>query len=535
MGEDVSALPPGFVLDDDPGGLPDGFVLDDNDSTMPSDSALGSGPENFLAGIGRGMTRAGLAVGQAAGGIGQKLGIPGSEGLSAGANARLTGMASTDAELMGTTAGQVGSGFGTAAFAAPAFFVPGAQGIAGSAIAGGATAALTAPGSIEERGREALYGTVGGGAGALAGKGLQVGAKALMDRAAAQAAAKTAANAVRDSSAVGAKQAGYVLPPTTVNPTKFNRLVEGFAGKLTTAQEASMRNQAVTDRLAREALGLSPDVPLTSDTLQQVRKVAGQAYAALDDLPMVADMQYGKALQNIASRQTKAAEGFPGSPGGSLKSELDALWQPEFTGGQATAKISLLREAAQKAKASGDTTLAKGLKEAASAIEGVIERNLIATRQPHLLQNYRAGREMIAKTYTVEKALNEGTGSVSARKLAQQLSRGKPLSGGLKTAAQTSQAFPKATAEVTESMPGISPLDFGVGIMAGGPAALAMLAGRPMARNALLSGPYQSMLTTPSYGQNALSRTLGNALQRESLPNALGVAGAAGAAYLTGQ
>lgn len=497
---------------------------------VPQASALGSSGENFLAGVGRGMTRAGLAVKQGVGMAGEAIGIPGAAGLRQSADASLADMEATDAELMGTGAGKFGSVIGSTAVAAPGFFIPGAQSVAGSALVGGTTGALLNPGSIEERGREALIGTVGGGGGALLGKGVQAGAKTVMNRAAATATAKATQNASRDAAAVSAKGAGYVLPPATVNPTKLNRAAEGFAGKITTAQQASIRNQEVTDRLVRESLGLAPDKPLNLQTMQEIRKEAGQAYAALDDLHITADAQYARALQGISSRQTKAAEGFPGSPGGQLESEVNALWSPSFTGGQATAKISLLRESARKAKAGGDGTLAKGLNDAANAIEDVIDRNLQATGQPQLLQNYRAARELIAKTYSVEKALNEGLGTVSARKLAAQLAKGKPLSGGLKTAAQAGQAFPKATAEVTESMPGVSPLDFAVGTMgaaAGSPAGLSLLVGRPMMRNALLSGPYQSLMTTPSYGPNALTRFTGNALQSRFLPPALAAVGTA--------
>ena len=45
-----------------------------------------------------------------------------------------------------------------------------------------------------------------------------------------------------------ARSQGYVIPPTQANPTLGNRLLEGMAGKLTTAQNASAANQGVTNR-----------------------------------------------------------------------------------------------------------------------------------------------------------------------------------------------------------------------------------------------------------------------------------------------
>jgi hypothetical protein len=68
-------------------------------------------------------------------------------------------------------------------------------------------------------------------------------------------------------------------------------------------------------------------------------------------------------------------------------------------------------------------------KKAATALEDVLEGHLTTIGQPEALQAFKEARTMIAKTYTVEKALNQATGTVDARKLAAQLNKGKPLSG----------------------------------------------------------------------------------------------------------
>jgi hypothetical protein len=322
-----------------------------------------------------------------------------------------------------------------------------------------------------------------------------------------------------------AQQAGYVLPPVTTNPTIFNRLMEGFAGKQTTAQAASVRNQEVTNTLARRALGLADDAPITPEALRAVRQEAGRAYQALDEIPITADVHYGRALQALTSRQSQAAQGFPGRGADPLAAEVQALWQPEFTGGQALAKISLLRDQAKAAFRAGDGSLARGLNGAASALEDVLDRNLQQMGNPQLLQNYRAARAQIARAHTVERALNPGTGNVSARVLGKEIAKGKPLTGELRAAGQTGLAFPKATAEVNESMPGVSPLDFAVGGLstaAGSPAGWGMLFGRPLVRNALLSAPYQASFVPPG----GLTQLGAQALQSPVIPNALGFLGA---------
>jgi hypothetical protein len=87
--------------------------------------------------------------------------------------------------------------------------------------------------------------------------------------------------------------------------------------------------------------------------------------------------------------------------------------------------------------------------------------------------------------------------------LAQQLKKGKPLSGGLKTAAQAGEAFPKATQALKEAPKSLSPLDMAVaatGVAATGGNLLAAggLVARPAIRNMLLSGPMQRQMLKES-------------------------------------
>jgi hypothetical protein len=77
--------------------------------------------------------------------------------------------------------------------------------------------------------------------------------------------------------------------------------------------------------------------------------------------------------------------------------------------------------------------------------------------------------------------------------------KGKPLSGELETVARFGQAFPKAAKEITESMPGVSPLDWalaiGGSVASGHIAPLAGVMARPGMRSALLSDWWQQSLT----------------------------------------
>lgn len=99
-------------------------------------------------------------------------------------------------------------------------------------------------------------------------------------------------------------------------------------------------------------------------------------------------------------------------------------------------------------------------KEGASILEEQIERHLNAIGKGDVAKAFAGARRQIAISHTVENALNESTGNVIAGKLGKEMVKGKPLSGELETVAKFSRAFPKAAKEVTESMPGFSPLDF---------------------------------------------------------------------------
>jgi hypothetical protein len=166
--------------------------------------------------------------------------------------------------------------------------------------------------------------------------------------------------------------------------------------------------------------------------------------------------------------------------------------------------IGNLRDDASKAYASGDKATGKAIKAAAGALEDAVEGHLTQMGQPELLKQFRDARTLIAKTYSVEGALNKSTGTVDARKLAGQIQRNKPLTGELREAGEFAARFPKAanTVESMGSLPQNSPLDFAAGgigsAMSGNLLPLAgAIAGRPIARKLALSDLIQGGLGKP--------------------------------------
>jgi hypothetical protein len=308
-----------------------------------------------------------------------------------------------------------------------------------------------------------------------------------------------------------AQEAGYVIPPTQVKPSLVNRLLEGTAGKISTAQNASFRNQQVTNQLAAKSLGLPEDTVISPEILTNIRAKAGQAYENLGATGTVkTSPKFIQALDEIKPYKdaVQASKDFPTADKSPIIGVIDELKQKSFDVNSAISKINVLRNDADIAYGAGNKALGKANKEASQVLENTIENYLANTKQTDLLQKFKDARQLIAKTYSVENALNQTTGSIDAKKLAAQLAKGKPLSGELKQSAQFAQAFPTAT-QTTErmgSIPQISPLDVGGAALTSGgayfaggegatPLGFATLLARPTLRAAALSKPVQSRLT----------------------------------------
>jgi hypothetical protein len=75
---------------------------------------------------------------------------------------------------------------------------------------------------------------------------------------------------------------GYVVEPSQVRqPTSK---LETVAGKAAIAQEASIRNQMVTNKLAARSLGLPEDTPLSMSIIEEVRERAATPYKEISQL-----------------------------------------------------------------------------------------------------------------------------------------------------------------------------------------------------------------------------------------------------------
>lgn len=430
----------------------------------------------------------------------------------------MSGLGSTAGGTMGQILGYSAPGALVAPFAGAS--VPVASGI-------GAMEGFALP---AESFGERAFNTAASGGGAMLG---QAGGNALAGRVRQRAMTKTSEmakkksqNAVRDATLSASKAEGYVVPPSYSGSGLFPRFMEGISGKYKTNQLAGIKNQEVTNKLARRALGIPEDSPLTDEALDAYRFVEAQPYREVAGLP---ERQTVKAASNYTDwdAPVQAVKGF------NPKDALEQLKQTRYESKLLWRGANMGNPEAMK--------LARQADELATNLEKQIEDYASQNGDAALLNRLKMARTKIAKSYTVEKALNEGTGNVDATKLARMIEKGDPLTGELDTAGRFGMAFhdvarPPKSGDANP----VTALDFlssipsaGLGGMAwGGPGAMAMTVApaalRVGSRYGLLSGPVQRNLINPQYGigltNKVLPPLLDNPISRALYPG-LGVYG----------
>jgi hypothetical protein len=347
-----------------------------------------SGGQKFLAGVGKGVSDVGTGIGQIYAGVADTL-APRSRNLSdlvtgrdpsraAAAQSEVNEERRLAKPLMDTGAGTAGNIAGSLAAALPTLAIPGANTVAGAALVGGGFNALQPVGEGESRLKNAALGAALGG-GAQYGLGKLAGyAGNKLAAAEATGITQQSQNSIRDATLKAAQEAGYVVPPSQAGAGIASRVLEGISGKFKTNQAAGIKNQNVTDRLARQALGLSDDTPITREAMQEVRNRAFQrGYEPVANAGAVeTDITFKKALDNIVQDYQGAARSFPGGVKNDVMKRIDGLRTGSFDTGDALKMTRILRDEANTAYAAGDKALGKATKQASNAIEDQVERAL---------------------------------------------------------------------------------------------------------------------------------------------------------------
>lgn len=280
------------------------------------------------------------------------------------------------------------------------------------------------------------------------------------------------------------KELGLKVPPSQVNQSMTNRVVESVGGKAATAQQAADVNQDVAYAIAQREASLTPAESITKETLKAAREKLVQPYrdiAALEPTGALSAPPFkspSETLKGISEARQKAKD----------------LWVFYNKSGRPS-----LRDQALAASAKADE------------LEQTLEAYASQAGRPDLVEKLRAARVAIAKNYTVERAMRGSSFDPSA--LARLESRGKtPLNGDLETLMQMYRDFPKAmnppqvggSVGVNQLMPWLGGASGGaLGAVLGGPAGAGMgapagvILGQtlpPLARSLALSPQYQALM-----------------------------------------
>jgi hypothetical protein len=295
-----------------------------------------------------------------------------------------------------------------------------------------------------------------------------------------------AENSVRDRTLKEAREEGYVVPPSSSGGGFLSRRLESIAGKAAVGQESAVRNQRVTNDIIRRELGLPKSAGISEDSLEALRHRLSAPY------------------REVSAISPDAAE------------TLKQLRQVRF---DANAQHKFYR-----ALPNPETlTKANALDDQAAALEQSLERMAINAGKPNLVSELRDARRQIAKTHDVERAMNIGTGDISAKDLGNFMDRGKKITGGLATAGRFSRAFQSYSREgATVPTPGVSKSEALAAMMLGlgGYAATGNAYGMAAAALPLASGPVRNMLLSRPY-QNAVMPNYGPALSPAPAPQLL--------------
>ena len=404
----------------------------------------------------------------------------------------------------------------------PAAFVPGANTVAGAGIVGGLTG-LAQPAQGDQSLTNILSTKMmNTGTGMLAGMGAQAAGNKIsqflqnrMQSAELAKAAEASRNSVRDTTLKAGRDAGYVIPNSEISPSFTGDLAESFAGKAALKQQMTQDNQQATNALARKAVGLAEDAPISNATLDPLKRDAWKAYQDIASLPITESRP--AVIGNIVDQSGAPLLNTPAKTGFNPRQALEDLKQLRY---EAKAQFNFYNRSANPEA----LAKAKELRTAADALESKFSDYAANLGKPDLVDALQKSRVQLAKIGTVERALNDANGDVSSRVIGRMADKGDMLTGELKTIGQFNNAFPKFTGEGAKSpAPGVSLTNLlssallsSVGGASMGPMGIA-LGAAPFARGGMRSLlTSQAMQKAPEYSIPMLTR-VGGKVTPESL------------------
>lgn len=322
-------------------------------------------------------------------------------------------------------------------------------------------------------------------------------AKGLRSGAVAEAAAPKIT--VPENPVAAARAAGYKVRPSDVakaepeTSVRTTTATEGLAGSDELRKSLMNFNQRNSTKMALQELGLPETSPRVTP------KLIEQASAA----PLAKYREVGRAVKQFEPSDEFHAdldsavskEGLHPDSRADIAKMVSEYKDRGMSGPDAVKSVSVLRRGASRYIRSDDPATQDfgfAQRQVADAIESQLIRQLEATGQTQLAQEFLAARQQLAKIHDVQSATKAGQVDIHVLKKLQD--KGAPLSGRLAIMADTAEMFP----HVTKHPQSVSNVSGGGAIPGVGPAMDVVSGGlRPLTRKFLGSDVYQNRLGKP--------------------------------------
>jgi hypothetical protein len=323
-------------------------------------------------------------------------------------------------------------------------------------------------------------------------------------------------------------EAGYRLTPTQAERGIVPRAIEGLVGSAKMEKLTSIHAAKNTARLIKEEFGIPEKQNITVEALENIRSREGQAYEAVKSSVKIIkpDKKFMEDAQKLRGDFTNAAKEYPDLiKNDAVETLIDSITVPASPRAMVELTKKLRKDATSNLKSFDDPAkreLGFAQRNAATAIENMIDRALTSVGKKDMVRDWRSARRKIAQTHDIEAALNEVTGEVSNVVLGKMHERGTPFTGAMEKAARFSRAFKGSSREVGKML---DTTQFGYGdLLAGmlssgvggsmfGPfgavAGTAVTASRPLLRQLLIQRNKPAPLLPPT-GATGLLPLLGN-------------------------
>lgn len=241
-------------------------------------------------------------------------------------------------------------------------------------------------------------------------------------------------NRVRDDTLQRARDLNFVVVPESG--------ILDFLDRPEALKQAAQINQHRTNEVARRYVGIGNNEAIDVKKLDSIRKkVYDTTYEPIKKIGnMIFDADYVKSLDDIAKEFSGQSNTFPAAVSAGLKDLVSRYRVTAGTTEDVIDKIRTLRNKASKninSDIPDNAEFGFAQQKIADAMEDALEREIERLGWPStMMDNYRQGRKTIARTYTVQSALNRGSGDISGQKWGKMLNKDIPIDGDARTVAQ---------------------------------------------------------------------------------------------------